>query len=63
MFDDCECEECGAPGTRTIRGVMLCEICDPSEEDDEAEPPHWLTEVPMGLLETFEDPCPESMTL
>lgn len=63
MFDDCECELCGVPAVRTLRGILLCEFCDPEEDEDEdaGDPPNWPNEIPMGLLD-WESPCPETLT-
>lgn len=50
MFDDCECELCGAPATQSDRGIHVCEDCDPFDGITEDEPPHWPVEIPSGLM-------------
>lgn len=66
MFDDCECEMCGVPGTKTVRGIILCDICDPEEDgaDEMQTTPDglmWPQEISYGLIENLEQGC-ESLT-
>jgi uncharacterized Zn finger protein (UPF0148 family) len=66
MFDDCDCELCGVPATKSLNGQMVCDSCG-IEFDETAtfaqlahargvntkareDEAHWLTEVPAGLL-------------
>lgn len=53
-MNDCDCEECGIPATRTVRGIFLCDGCEPGGQEDD-ETPSWSHEVPSGLLNSDED--------
>lgn len=60
MFDDCDCELCGVPASRSVAGRNVCDDCALEFDADErekrsSEPPHWLTEVPAGLLGLVEE--------
>jgi hypothetical protein len=48
------CEDCGAPATRTIHGIDLCDVCEIGGVEDN-DPPHWHNEVPSGLLDSDDD--------
>lgn len=49
------CEECCvATATRTVHGIDLCDGCELGGELL-AEPPHWATEIPSGLLDGEDD--------